>query len=287
MAPIGRTDFTFTGDFEVTEEMQKAFGQEGYLIVRSLVSAEEMDALRSAIDRDGGIRAHAFDLSDGEGRCSKLSLWNHPGSDVTGMLARCEKVAGTMEKILGGEVYHYHTKLMMKEARTGGSHVWHQDYGYWYKNGCLFPDMGSVFIAIDKTDKENGCLQVLRGSHKLGRIEHLMVGGQTGADVARVEEAKKVLELVYVELNPGDALFFHANVLHRSDRNDSDRRRWVFIISYNRASNNPFKEHHHPCYTPLHKVPNSAILESRHIDDITGKAFMDPRTDKTIKLENK
>ncbi|XP_038047430.1 L-proline trans-4-hydroxylase-like isoform X2 [Patiria miniata] len=267
--------------------MQKAFDQEGYFIVRSLLGAEEMQALGSAIDRDEGIRAHAFDIGDGEGRSSKLSLWSHPGSDVTGMLARCEKVAGTMEKVLGGEVYHYHTKLMMKEARTGGSHVWHQDYGYWYKNGCLFPDMGSVFIAIDKTDKENGCLQVIRGSHKLGRIEHIMVGGQTGADVARIEEAKKVLELVYVELDPGDALFFHANVLHKSDRNDSDRRRWVFIISYNRASNNPFKKHHHPCYTPLHKVPNSAILECKNIDDITGKDFMDPSTDETIKPEKK
>lgn len=32
-------------------------------------------------------------------------------------------------QLLGGEVYHYHTKLMMKEAHTGGSFVWHQDYG--------------------------------------------------------------------------------------------------------------------------------------------------------------
>ena len=33
-------------------------------------------------------------------------------------------------------------------------------YRYWYNNGCLFPDMGTVFIAIDKCDQENGCLKV-------------------------------------------------------------------------------------------------------------------------------
>ena len=66
---------------------------------RSLISPDEMTALRTAIDRDEGIREHAINLPDGEGRCSKMSLWNHPGSDVTGMLARCEKVAGTMEKV--------------------------------------------------------------------------------------------------------------------------------------------------------------------------------------------
>ena len=58
-----------------------------------------MKALTAAIDRDEGIRAHSFDLSDGHGRHSKLSIRNHPGSDVTGMLGRCEKVAGTMEKV--------------------------------------------------------------------------------------------------------------------------------------------------------------------------------------------
>ena len=34
-------------------------------------------------------------------------------------------------------------------------------YRYWYKNGCLFPDMGTVFIPIDDTDKHNGCLKVI------------------------------------------------------------------------------------------------------------------------------
>ncbi len=45
------------------------------------------------------------------------------------MVGRCEKVARTMSALLGGEVYHYHTKLTMKEPHTGGSFVWHQDYG--------------------------------------------------------------------------------------------------------------------------------------------------------------
>ena len=58
-------------------------------------------------------------MDDGDGRNSRLCLWNHPGDDVTGMVGRCEKVVTTMEDLLGGEVYHYHTKLIMKEAHTG------------------------------------------------------------------------------------------------------------------------------------------------------------------------
>ncbi len=58
-----------------------------------------------------------------------MALWKHPGSDITGMIARAQKVAGTFEDLIGGEVYHYHSKVMMKAPRTGGAHVWHQDYG--------------------------------------------------------------------------------------------------------------------------------------------------------------
>jgi len=32
-------------------------------------------------------------------------------------------------QLLGGEVYHYHSKVMMKDAQTGGKQLWHQDYG--------------------------------------------------------------------------------------------------------------------------------------------------------------
>jgi hypothetical protein len=64
---------------------------------------------------------------------------------------------------------------------------------------------------------------------------------------------------VDVEMEAGDALFFHSNVLHRSDKNDSDRRRWAFLIAYNRTSNNPVYPHHHPQCTKLEKVDYKSI----------------------------
>ena len=55
-----------------------------------------------------------------------MCVWTAAGDDVTGVVARVDKVAGSMERLLGGECYHYHSKLMMKEGRTGGAHLWHQ-----------------------------------------------------------------------------------------------------------------------------------------------------------------
>ncbi|XP_072034006.1 L-proline trans-4-hydroxylase-like [Amphiura filiformis] len=282
------SDFTYSDNFEVTGDVMKAFEENGYIIIRSLLSEKEITILRSALENDEGIKQHAYELSaTDDGRKTRMCLWNHPGNDITGMIARSEKVAGTMEKLLGGEVYHFTTKLMMKDARTGGKHIWHQDYGYWYHNGCIFPDMGSFFLAVDKCSRENGCLQVLRSSHKLGRIEHLSVGGQIGADLERVNHIMKILELEHVEMEPGDGLFFHCNVLHRSDRNDSDKRRWVLITSFNRASNDPYDPEPFPKYTRLDKVPNSSIENCTDVTDMAGKDFLDPATDKNVKVDTK
>ena len=165
-----------------------------------------------------------------------------------------------MQQLLGGEVYHYHSKMMLKEARVGGAWEWHQDYGYWYNNGCLYPLMASCLIAVDRATSENGCLQVLVGSQHIGRVDHVTIGGQTGADPERVEQAIHRHELRHVEMQPGDALFFHSNLLHRSDQNRSEHPRWSLICCYNAARNDPYKESRHPRYHRLDKVDDSAIV---------------------------
>ena len=183
---------------------------------------------------------------------------------------------------LGGEVYHYHSKMIMKEPRVGGAWTWHQDYGYWYQNGVLFPLLCSAFIAVDRATRENGCLQVLKGSHVAGRIDHVLAGDQAGANVERVQELAKRLELVHVEMEPGDTIFFDANLLHRSDQNRSEHPRWSLICCYNAARNDPYKESHHPRYTPLSKVDDSmikAVGMSRFTDSQADVVWLDPARD--------
>ncbi len=243
-----------------TAEQRLAWERDGYVHVRGLFDAEETTLMRRALEEDPAIAAHFYDRKDAGGAATKMALWNHPGESVYGLAARTRRLVDSMEDVLGGEVYHYHSKLTAKEPFVGGAWEWHQDYGYWYNNGILFPLMGSVMIAMDQTTKENGCLQVLRGSHLIGRIDHkVLEGSQVGADLERVRKAQECLETVYCEMAPGDALFFHCNLLHRSDRNASPSRRWTLLCCYNAARNNPFVDHHHPSYTKLDKVDDDAI----------------------------
>ena len=272
----------------LTQEQLHHYYEDGYLLVKGLFSKPEIELLKRAAKEDRELDKHSFSKADGEGGQVRLSLWNHPGDGIYGVFARCHKLVDGAEQLLNDEAYHYHSKMIMKDARIGGAWTWHQDYGYWYQNGVLSPHMLSVTIAVDPATKENGCLQVVRSSHKLGRIDHVLTGEQAGADMERVNEVLKRYELVYCLMEPGDALYFHANTLHRSDRNGSEHPRWSMICCYNARSNDPYKEAHHPRYTPLLKVPDSAIMAvgaKRFESGADDVAWLDPDKDTSHKAK--
>ena len=265
----------------ITAADAAGFAADGFVVKRGYLRADEMALIHRALREDASLLANVVAVADSGGASTELALWNHPSDDIFGAVARSRRVAGGAERLLGGEVYHYHTKLTMKRPRAGGAWDWHQDYGYWYNNGCLFPDMLSVGIAVDRATPANGCLQLLRGSHQMGRIDHGRVGGQTGADPERVAAAMTVCERVVVEMEPGDALFFHSNVLHSSDRNRSDQPRTLMLCAYNRASNNPVIVHHHPQYTPLQILPDAEVATAA----LSGtRHYFDPHADRTADL---
>lgn len=249
---------------QLTDTQKAQYNNEGYLIVKNFVSPEEARLLYNIATGDEVMKGKAYDFNDQTGRATRLTLWFTPGDDTYGLLTRSEAMVQAVQDLLGeGEVCHFHSKLMQKEPQVGGAWEWHQDYGYWYKNGFLFPDaMISVMLALTEATKANGCLQVLKGSHKMGRVEHNFAGEQQGADMDFVNEALGRFERVYVELEPGDILFFHSNLLHMSEANTSNKPRWSMISAYNLSYNKPFREKNLSCITPVQTVPNDAILAS-------------------------
>ena len=265
----------------LTEPQVDLFHRQGFLLIENLLDPEETRLVLDAARSDQAMRDHAMQIADTQGRRTSLSLWNHPGDDIYGMVSRSEKIVGGAEQLLGDEVYHYHSKLSAKEPNVGGAWEWHQDYGYWYQNGCLMPTMLSVLIALDPATRENGCLQVVPSSHLMGRVEHGRFGDQTGADPERVQVAIDRFGKLYCEMSPGAGLYFHGNLLHASDANMSPRPRWALICCYNTKSNDPYKESHHPNYTPLNRVPHSAIKEAGARRSEAGKEFLDPKRDRT------
>ena len=250
---------------QLTSAQIEQYNQDGYLIIEGFLNQEEVSKLYQIAIDDKTMSKNAINVNDSTGKRSKLSLWYKPGDDVYGLLTRSESLVNSVDKLLDGDaaVCHFHSKLMQKEPKVGGAWEWHQDYGYWYKNEFLLPDqMMSVMVAITDANTENGCLQVIKGTHKMGRVEHGFAGEQVGASQHYVDLALQTMELIFVELKAGDVLFFHSNLLHRSEANLSDKARWSMISCYNRASNIGHNNaaSSSSSITPIDVVPDEALL---------------------------
>ena len=263
--------------FRLTPAETAGFARDGFLFRRGFFAPDELEPLVRATHADPEIDGALAAVADSHGNPQEVISWTELGEDLMGVLPRLARLVGAAEALLGGPVYHWHSKLSMKRPGSAGRWDWHQDYGYWYEEGCLAPDLLTCMVAIDPSTKANGCVQLVRGSHRLGRLDHARVGEASGVEPERLAQILKSHETVHAELAPGDAAFFHSNTLHASGPNPSANPRTIVHFSYNRTNNSPYKpgqERH--CYRPLAVLPDDTLRARRYASIFTGQEFLMP-----------
>lgn len=241
-----------------------AYWRDGFVVLPGFFAAGEMAPLQAACRADPSIDGALVGIADSAGAQQQVVVWTELADTLVGVFPRLARMASGAAALVGSAVYHWHSKLSLKPPMSDGRWDWHQDYAYWYADGCLRPDMLTCMIAVDPATAENGCVRLIKGSHRLGRIEHGPIGQASGADPARLAEICRRLETVDCIMQPGDAVFFHCNTLHASGPNRSDGPRTLLHCSYNAADNSPVRagqEHH--AYRPLAVLPDSTLREGR------------------------
>jgi ectoine hydroxylase len=133
----GRRDPWTKSTYPVFNDAQLAeFEQKGYLVVRGLLSQDEVAKFKSTMLTDAKVAGtERFVREDRAGKKVDLTIINTPGKNLYGALARSGRLIDNFERLLKDECYHYHFKTIRIEPKVGGSFEWHQDYGYWYDNG--------------------------------------------------------------------------------------------------------------------------------------------------------
>jgi len=261
----------------LTDEEIARFKRDGYVTVSGLFSAAELAPLQAACLADPSIGGHLRAIADSTGKAQEVIEWTEFTDDYLGVIPRIARLVNAANSLLGKPSYHWHSKLSMKPPHSQGRWDWHQDYPYWYDEGCLTPDMLTCMIGIDRVTRANGCVNVISGSHHIGRIDHVRIGEANGCDPVRLELLKRRLPVVPVELEPGDACFFHSNLLHASGGNDTHLPRTILHCSYNAIENSPFlsegQAHHR--YQPFDTLPDSVLLDRQWRDLFKNHRFND------------
>ena len=129
----------------------------------------------------------------------------------------------------------HHNCVMTKFPGYSSATLWHQDIRYWSFDA---PELVSCWIALGDENQANGALAVIPGTHVLdierGRLDRdLFLRPEIQANSALIEAAQ------VVELQAGDALFFHCRLFHAAGRNNTATTKLSCVFTYHRASNRP------------------------------------------------
>ncbi len=116
------------------------------------------------------------------------------------------------EAFLGPDLALHHTKLFQKPAERGAAFPMHQDWGYFPVEGdrCL-----AAIVHVSRADEQMGCLRIVPGSHRAGRI----VNAKGDGDLTELQRRHPLESAVPVLCQPGDVVFFHCLTVHGSGLN--------------------------------------------------------------------
>ena len=134
-----------------------------------------------------------------------------------------ERLLDAAEKLIGQDIILHHSKLFLKPPGNGSAFPLHQDWSYFptEKNSMI-----AAVVHLSESDERMGCMRIVPGSHKLGKVEktdgHSFVKGIH--DRYQLEDAEAIIA------EPGDVVFFHCCSLHGSMQNVSKRPRKTVLV---------------------------------------------------------
>jgi ectoine hydroxylase-related dioxygenase (phytanoyl-CoA dioxygenase family) len=201
------------------------FERSGYLVVPGLFERDEVECLKAhymALRAKGaypgdfdGVDVTSTDPLKRFPRMIHMHRWDTLSREwlLDPRLNAC------LSALLGQEPYAVQTMLYFKPAGARGQAL-HQDNFYLraQPGTCM-----AAWLALDRCDEENGCMQVVPGSHKLPLL--CTEPADTAASFTDVTvPVPEDMPPAPVLMEPGDVLFFSGSVIHGSFPNTSDGR---------------------------------------------------------------
>jgi ectoine hydroxylase-related dioxygenase (phytanoyl-CoA dioxygenase family) len=144
-----------------------------------------------------------------------------------------DEVLDLVEPIIGPDIALFASSFMTKSATVVRRAPWHEDASYWGK--LAHPvEACSVWLAIDPSVSENGCMQVIPGSHRQRHREHVYLSDASGSLLSREVKPGSFDESEAVDciLDPNTCSLHDAYLLHGSNANNGTMRRCGFQMRY-------------------------------------------------------
>jgi ectoine hydroxylase-related dioxygenase (phytanoyl-CoA dioxygenase family) len=224
---------TFVGKSLVSKEDKAAFDRDGAVLLRGLIDQTAQDSLREAIARELERPQEFF---------GRRLLWRSDPDFARFCRESC--TPQIIAELFGTSTVNlFMDQLFAKAPGTITRTGWHNDLPYWPIKGW---QVATTWVALDPINKENGALELIRGSHKWNRryqpFQPDLHGGaivSKGAEgeiydpLPDFETERDRHDIISWEMQPGDVLVFHAMTVHgAAGNNTAEQWRRAYAIRY-------------------------------------------------------
>ncbi len=222
-------------DSALSPSQRQRYAREGFLFPVQALEPREVGSYRSAYES----LAPALDaagLAPPYAQCHLHFPWAYE-------LATHPVILDAVECVIGSDILVHSTTVFSKQPRDPGFISWHQDAYNWRLDQ---PRLVSAWVALTDSEPDNGCMRALPGTHAK-RLEHEVrphpdnMLRLTGLHVKLGFDEDDAVDFV---LEPGQMSLHHADVVHGSNPNSSDRPRIGFAIRYVAADVQQDSPHH-------------------------------------------
>jgi hypothetical protein len=206
----------------LTDDQVAAYRRDGIRFPVDVMTPAEADALR--------VRLEAAEAAHGGRLPPRINQKPHLLYPWMAELVRHPRILDAVEDVIGPDILCWSAQFFAKNAHDPSYVSWHQDGTYW---GLSSPDVITAWVALTPSVPENGCMQVVPGTH-LRQVEHVDTFAERNL-LSRGQEIRvdvKPEQKVPVILRPGQMSLHHVLIFHGSEPNTADSRRIGFAIRY-------------------------------------------------------
>jgi len=142
-----------------------------------------------------------------------------------------DEVLDLVEPFIGPNIGLWSSHFICKDAFIGRATPWHEDSAYWKGRVDGYEKIITVWLAIDRSNKENGCMSVIPGTHRNGFSEYESVDGTKNLFSTQVKNID-TSNAVYFELERGECSLHDSRIIHGAKPNTSPNRRCGYTMRY-------------------------------------------------------
>src|ERR687893_1790708 len=213
----------------ITEIDVEQFRREGYLLPhRQLFSEEKLGELEEIFNEH--LTRKGDKLSD------ELDTPHYRDERLLEFLLS-DEVLDTVEPLIGPDIALWSSHFISKDPFTGRATPWHEDSAFWNGRFDRYDSIVTVWLALGPSNRSNGCMRVIPGSHLEGGFHDNYVPTDMTvqtfhAEIPDVDEA----QAVDFELERGEFSLHDGRIVHGAKPNRSQTRRTGYTMRYFPAS---------------------------------------------------